>query len=435
MILRRLKYSNGLFVLGIVMLLSGCMRNKEDDEKEKWNVTLNKEDKKPYGTYLAYQSLQYYFPGVKVEPLASAFRYDNMDNNMKYNYYGTSLMVLVGLDFFVTDKEWNQLLNFADNGNEIVIFCSRLDKKIEETLKCHKKLGNYEAYPSYYFGIGKDINENVLSLTGEPDRTYGYKGRSLYGYFAFDTVETEADDDEESVDSESVNAITQTQQISSPSTLGYVASYPDFIRYKVGSGHITLHAAPLALSNYFLLQDGNEDYLTGLWHTLPGNIANIYWNEYYVRSESESDYGTLWKYSSIKLALLLGIAALLLYVLFEGKRRQRIIPILPPVRNDSVSFVETVGRLYYNKGNHTNLAEKMIQQFLEWVRAHYFLNTNLLNDEFIRQLVMKSGQPEHKVRQLAEMIHEIRLNHGNIDDAYLYQLYNTIQEFYKNRTN
>jgi hypothetical protein len=140
----------------------------------------------------------------------------------------------------------------------------------------------------------------------------------------------------------------------------------------------------------------------------------------------------LWRFPSTRYALLLALLAMITYVLFEGKRKQRIIPVIPPLKNDSVSFVETVGRLYFNKGNHTNLSEKMVQQFLEWVRTHYFLNTNLLNEQFINQLIIKSGQPEAKVRMLMDMIHEIKMGTAPTDDAYLYQLYTTIQQFYKN---
>ena len=74
----------------------------------------------------------------------------------------------------------------------------------------------------------------------------------------------------------------------------------------------------------------------------------------------------------------------------------------------------------------------MVQHFLEWVRTHYFLNTNLLNQDFSRQLTIKSGQAESTVKGLMEMIHEIKLGTAYIDDAYLYQLYITIQIFYKN---
>jgi len=74
----------------------------------------------------------------------------------------------------------------------------------------------------------------------------------------------------------------------------------------------------------------------------------------------------------------------------------------------------------------------MSQQFLEWVRLHYLLNTNLLNEEFIKQLTIKSGEPETVVRALVDMVQEIKQGTVQIDDAYLYQLYNTIQQFYKN---
>jgi len=53
------------------------------------------------------------------------------------------------------------------------------------------------------------------------------------------------------------------------------------------------------------------------------------------------------------------------------------------------------------------------------------------DDHFIYQLTVKSGRPESSVRALTEMIHEVRTNSAAIDDAYLYQLYTTIQQFYK----
>jgi hypothetical protein len=61
------------------------------------------------------------------------------------------------------------------------------------------------------------------------------------------------------------------------------------------------------------------------------------------------------------------------------------------------------------------------------------MNTNLINETFISQLTLKSGQPDATVRGLMEMIHEVRIGKLKTDDAYLYQLYNTIQQFYKNQ--
>ncbi len=345
-----------------------------------------------------------------------------MDYKMKYNYPGHSLLILEGLDFYVSDEEWKDLKHFISNGNEVVLFCSQLDSKIEQELYCYKQGKGGEDRAFYRFAPDHD-NKNILSISGVPAKQFGYEGHSLKGYFSFphDSADTETD----------TTATTIFPPY--PDTIGYVNDQPDFVRYELGKGHLTLHAAPLVLSNYFLLQDGNEQYLNALWQTLPPNITRIYWNDYYKRSGTASGLDVLLRYPATRWALTIAIIILLLYILFEGKRKQRIIPVIAPLKNDSVSFVETVGRLYYNKGNHTNLAEKMAQQFLEWVRTHYFLNTNLINETFIHQLTVKSGQHEATVRGLMEMIEEIKPGKVKTDDAYLYQLYNTIQKFYKNQ--
>ncbi|MFI5196298.1 MAG: DUF4350 domain-containing protein [Chitinophagales bacterium] len=447
----------------LLLTLPGCFKDKRLEELRKWKVTLDRNDKRPYGAWLAYQSLKYHFPDAAIQTLSSGFRYTNMDNEMKYNDNGRTLLILQGFNFFLSEMEWHDLKQFINNGNEVVIFCSNLDSKIEQELGCEKKLSGEEGYDFYSFVKDHD-NKKILRMAGETGKEYGYIGHSIKGFFSF-TNDTARSQNNSVVDSSyadstytdstyvdsayadsaypantnnennaSSNDNTYYADItwSRPDTLGYVYNNPDFIRYRSGEGHITLHAAPLVLSNYFLLQPGNEQYLSALWQTLPKNINHIYWSDYYKRSTDASSMDILWRYPATKLALLLGIFALLVYILFEGKRKQRIIPVIEPLKNDSVSFVETVGRLYYNKGNQANLAGKMMMQFLEWVRTNYLLNTNLLNENFIYQLTIKSGQPEATVRGIVDMIHEIRLKDAKIDDAYLYRLYNTIQQFYKN---
>jgi len=421
--MRRTPY---LYIVVLLLLVcTGCISDNSQDAK-KWRITLDPEDKDPYGTYLVNRSVKYYFPDAEFEPLPKDFRYGKMDRNMKENSSGRSLILFGGLDFQVSDDEWRELREFVSNGNEIVIFCSNLDEKIEKDLSCYKRLGNEE---DNMFNMGQpDLdNKNVLSLVNKPGIEYGYSGRSLKGYF-----EVKPDSANTAQEGNGMQSDNNDEMLSVPDTLGYANGQPDFVRYRLGRGHITLHAAPLVLSNYFLLQPGNIDYLTGVIQSLPKNVTKIYTHSYYKRNGTASGFSVLWKYPATRWALLLGIFALLLYILFEGKRKQRIIPIIPPLKNESVSFAETVGRLYYNKGNHANLAGKMIQQFLEWVRIHYLLNTNLLNEEFIKQLTIRSGQPEAMVRGVVDMIQEIKAGTARIDDAYLYQLYNTIQQFYKN---
>ena len=414
-------------VILLLLVLPGCLSDKDQQEAKKWRITLDPQDKNPYGTYLANQSVKYYFPDAVFEPIPKDFHYDDLGKKLKSEDYDRSLIVFEGLDFKVTEGEWKELLNFVNNGNEIVIFCSSLDEKIEKEFSCYKQLEHSEEN-NFYFNQPDLNNKNVLSIVDDPNNKYGYEGRSLKGYFYVKGDSVYIDEANKTGKSKDDDTYT----LYGPDTLGYARDKPNFIRYGLGRGHITLHAAPLVLTNYFLLQPRNIDYLTAVWQTLPKRITKIYTHNYYKRSGTSSGFSVLWQYPSTRWALLLGILALLVYVLFEGKRKQRIIPVIAPLKNDSVSFAETVGRLYYNKGNHANLAAKMSQQFLEWVRIHYYLNTNLLNEHFTNQLTIKSGQPEAVVKGLMDMIHEIKLGYTQIDDAYLYQLYNTIQHFYKN---
>jgi len=417
-----LKQASYISFLFIVLLLTGC---NPFGKKTEWDVTLKSIDKKPYGTYLAFQSLKYYFPNAQVSTLSKWFSYNNIDREVKYNYHGTTLLVLEGLTLNLTETEWEHILQFAHDGNEVVLFNAYMDHKILNSLNCYKKRQGMEEYPLSRFNTGEK-NIGALSLKNIADN-FGYNGHSLQSYFEPDTADGKDYSD-------TLSSLAHFGIDTEPDTLGYVRNKADIIRYAVGEGHITLHAAPLVLSNYFLLQPNNLHYLDGLWSTLPHDINYVYWHEYYKRSMPESGANILWRYPSTRYAVILAIIALLTYVLFESKRRQRIVPVIAPLQNSSVSFVETVGRLYYNKRDHNNLADKMISHFLEWVRTTYYMNTNQINETFVQQLAMKSGQPEDLVRTLVNMIHETRLRTTTGDEAYLYELYNTIQLFYKTKT-
>ena len=423
----------GIITYMLVMLLAtltGCDGTKAVNDRARWVPTLLRDDKKPYGTYLAYASLKHHFPGAVIEPMSAGSRYSNADLDTNSHPGSRSLMILQGLDFYLSETEWWALKDFIKNGNEVVIFCRALDPKIQNELGYRVLADENEEAPISQASL-HGANKDVLSLVSAPGKKYGYYGRTIRGYFAAGK-RVKADTTGEENGEESEEDSTEYDEPIYGDTLGLADGKADFIRFGLGGGHLTLHAAPLVLSNYFLLQPGNTDYLAAMWHTLPAGIKKVYWSDYYKRSGETSGFSVLWRYPATRLALQLAMLVILLYLLFESKRKQRIIPVIAPLRNDSVSFVETVGRLYYNKGDHNNLAGKMTQQFLEWVRTHYFLNTNLLNETFTQQLIMKSGQQEAVVRGLMSMVHEIRSGTAAVDDAYLYQLYNTIQQFYKN---
>ena len=418
----------------LALLLAGCRHHAKKTSGIDWSVSLSHEKTTPYGSSIAYESLPDYFPHARREPLSKRFHYTAIDRHMYGGRDSASLLVLLGLGCHLTDDEWTSLLRFASEGNEVFLLSSNLDARLQKALHIGKARSHNEEQALGPYHDGRE-GLHALRLATDSSRSYGYVGRSIGSYF-YSARENDNGEKEQAFDADdqpdaALNQARMEAMIHErPNVLGTAHGKPDFLRYGVGKGHITLHAAPLVLSNYFLLQPGNRAYLDGIWHSFPANISAVYWNEYFQRTTEKSSLSVLFKYPATRWALIIALCTLLLYVLFGLKRRQRVVPVIPPAENTSVVFAETVGRLYFNKGNHANLAVKMVQHFLEWVRSNYYLDTAKLDEDFMRRLAAKSGRPEAEVAILLARIHELRLG-APVSSEYLYQLHQEFEKFYR----
>ena len=419
----------------LCLLAAGC--GKPAKKGIDWSVTLSRSDTAPYGTYLAYQLAKHHFSPARIETLPARFRYTSITDDMRYGPKGTTLLVAVGLHFRLSQDEMDNLLSFVRAGNEAVIFCSLLDEKLAKKLTIHPYSGSEEFPVNDHWNRG-DINLQAVSLEGKPGERFGHNGRDIRGFFLADSTAKksltdtvvvssyygeDSDSDADSYDSDGDTAVV-------PDVLGRAKGKPNFLRYAYSGGHLTVHIAPLTLTNYFLLQGENRRYLDGVWSTLPQNIGAVYWHEYYKRTAEASSFAMLWRHPATRWALLLSLLALALYVLFESKRRQRIIPIIQPLQNTSVAFVETVGRLYFDRGDHANLAAKMVQHFLEWVRNTHNLPTTELNDAFAQSLARKTGRAEREAKAATFIANEVRTGNFAVTEEYIHHLYATLQPFY-----
>jgi predicted nucleic acid-binding protein len=219
----------------------------------------------------------------------------------------------------------------------------------------------------------------------------------------------------------------------------------------IGKGRLYLHTAPRAFSNYFLLTADNSHYLENVLSYLRFEPKNIYWDEYYkshsiIRGKKTSgngkgpgDENQFSSFNVIKnnppllWAFWFAVIALLLYILVNIKRKQRMINEIKPNTNTTVTFTETVGRLYLQKKNNKNIAEKMITYFYEHIRNNYFLNTTQVNNDFMNTLSRKSGVSIESTQKLFSTIDAINADR-NVNDLSLLKLNELIQKFYKNKS-
>jgi hypothetical protein len=390
-----------LFVLlGVIVVVTlailGSNRRRSLEER----ITLRREDKIPYGFSVARSLVPALFPGTAIfNDRQSPGLWDSLNTDDD-----NQAVILVGRSINADSDDAKTLLDFAAKGN--YIYCIAPDFSAEF---CDRlRLLNYSPLT-----IG-DEDTMIVSLAAPrfAKQSFTYPGRSLGVYFV-----------PRAVDSTVVLGTTGHGQA-------------NFVQFRVGKGAVFVHGSPLAFSNYFLLQPGNEAYLQSALSVLPAGLSRIAWNEYYLTHHGEQEeapnwLGVLFRYEAFRWALLAALGTLLLFLLSEMRRRQRAIPPFAPPRNDSLDFVKTVGRLYYDKRDHHNLALKMIQYFLEGVRYHYKISTTVLDSEFVQRLEARSGYPREHLQELIDLIVAIR-NSGVTNAQDLQDLHRQLEAYYQN---
>jgi hypothetical protein len=128
-------------------------------------------------------------------------------------------------------------------------------------------------------------------------------------------------------------------------------------------------------------------------------------------------------------AYYLCLFSCLVFIVFEARRKQRAIPIIKPLANASLEFAGTIGTLYYQRGDHKNIAEKRIHFFYDYVRTHFFLTGHEI--DFVEKLSLKSLKPLVQVEALVNSI--IACQQANsISVNQLTDLNKQIEAFYRN---
>ncbi|MGY0407742.1 MAG: hypothetical protein ACWIPJ_05230, partial [Polaribacter sp.] len=184
---------------------------------------------------------------------------------------------------------------------------------------------------------------------------------------------------------------------------------PNFIKIYHGKGAFYLHTNPVVFTNYYLLKN-KENYTANVFSYLP-NQKTI-WDLHIKRSKfskkTEDNKPSIFKFflkhKTLTWFLVVSLVGLLLFMLFNTRRKQRAIPVIPPLKNTTVAFTQTISNLYLSEKDHKNLVDKKITFFLEKVRTKYRINTANLNRNFIQKLAAKSGNEYQQTNYLINTI-------------------------------
>ena len=110
-----------------------------------------------------------------------------------------------------------------------------------------------------------------------------------------------------------------------------------------------------------------------------------------------------------------------------------LIPIVVPLKNQTVAFTRTIANMYYEKSEHKNIATHKITYFLEHIRTKLHLPTSVINESFYNHLAVRSGNKKEAISSLFETIDGINALR-KITKEQLVTLNNKIESFMEKKS-
>jgi hypothetical protein len=368
-----------------------------------WKRTYSKDDKIPYGSYVVRDLLPQIFPEATIID-----NYQTLYELQQDEFDASTINFLIFNDHFKPDEEeTNALLKFAEEGTNFFIASHLFSGAFADT-----------------FGI--QINEEVqwmptvatketelrsLQLFNSKFRTkeYSFKESSVENYFS---------------------KITKAYPIY---LLGKRdKTWVNFVYVPYGKGGFYLHSCPMIFTNYNLLTTNNHEYISNALSYLPKD-RHLIWDEYQKvgRKGAKNMFRVILNHDAFRYAWWVFLAGMALLMVFGAKRQQRIIPIMRPPQNISLEFTRTVGQLYFQHRNDKNLIEKRFTYLLEYIRTHFYINTNHYDSpDFFQDVVAKTGFEENKLKRLLALVKEVQ-RYDQISEEVFREINQLIEDFYQ----
>ena len=363
-----------------------------------WRPTYSVNDKIPLGLFVFDKELDKIvdtevtrFTVTPYEFLEQTYEYDD-EENPNYGISGT--IVDIAHANPIDDQSATELLYFVSYGNSVFLSMKTFPEVLLDSLKI--KMGSG-------FNRGDSI---AVHTNSAPEKEYYLSEDAGMSYF-------------EEIDSANT-AILGYQKTDSLRS--------NFIKVRYRNGDFYLHTQPAAFSNFYLLKDNNHEYVAQVLSYLPQQPVYLQASSSGEDSISNSKLRYIFSQPALAWAWYLFIFGMLFFMIFNAKRKQRIVPILMPLQNTTVEFAKTIGNLYYQEGDHNTIVDKKIIYFLEKIRIDYLIDTTKLDADFVRKLHQKSGKDIADIERVVQLINMHRKSYHSSVESDLIQINNAIEK-------
>ncbi|MEH6304075.1 DUF4350 domain-containing protein [Olivibacter sp. CPCC 100613] len=357
-----------------------------------WSPTYQRTDKIPFGTYISYRELPQLFKGG-----ISSSR-QSLDETLS-KADGSNLLI-VAPKISIGKDDYQKLRRHIEQGNDVFLAASDFNQSLLDSLhlQIHMRDLLFAKDSLQFHFVNKQLN---------PDHYFRFSRGIAPQYFSkIDTL----------------NAIILGTNNKNEA---------NFLRYTIGKGSLYVLASPDFFTNYVLLAADGASYTAKALSYLNPDRPLIY-DEYQLLGMpgERSLLRFIFSNPSLKWSYYIMLGCLVLFVLFEIKRRQRIIPPEDPMTNTSVEFVKVVSGVYFGQHDNNDIINKKAQYFFHFIRTYYRLKTSDLNKEFSDLLIERSGVAPDIIHKILGYIETVHLGKP-LGDLELIDFNNYMEQFYE----
>ncbi|QIY91253.1 DUF4350 domain-containing protein [Chryseobacterium gallinarum] len=348
-------------VIFIVMMLILALLEVNKKETTDWRKNFDPNEKSPFGLFVFSNEAKDLFKNKLKEIEQTPYEYYNQKK-------GAHNIIVIEHD--IDRESWKKILEQVSAGSDAMLMVSNIPKEISDSI------GFYDSDISFE-------EENVLKLTDKKYQNDFIQLDKFPSGRGFSYIKPQAE------------ILGKTMEKKN-------TDQANFIKVQFGKGTIYAHSEPLFLTNYYLLKPGNVKYAQDVFSYLPDR--ETLW---FVESKSKvSRFFMRFVLSNpaLKYAWWTFLGGLILFIFFNAKRKQRIVPVIEPLRNTSVDFVKSIGNLYLQEGDFHDMMAKKAQYFLNKVRMDLLIDTQNIDEEFAKKLQMKTGKSIEKINEAISLI-------------------------------
>ena len=365
-----------------------------------WKPTFGHHDEQPFGCAVFDSVLSSSLPQGYTFSRKSLYQLEQEDTTQRKG------ILVISDNLRLSDVDVNALLKMAERGDKIMLVSTLFGRYLEDTLQ-------FRSYYSYFSPMAlkkyatsfmkKDSLHWIGDSTVYPRQTFYFYPQLCSSYFWGDSLP-------ERVLAQRVfesNEFRYETEVDSLTTDSLVYM-PVAMSRRWGKGEVILVSTPLIFTNYGILDGNNSAYIFRLLSQM-GEFPVVR-TEGYVKETAEmqqSPFRYLLSRQPLRWALYLTMIAILLFMIFTARRRQRVIPVIREPENKSLEFTKLIGTLYYQKHDHANLVHKKFTYFAEVLRREIQVDVEEVADDerSFHRIAQKTGM---SVEEISKFIREIR---------------------------